>query len=107
MKNRLPIRVICIDDHPLILTGVKSMMDAEPDLLFVGGASTGEEGIALFRTQLPDIALVDLRLPGTSGTTAMATITNEFPDARIIAMTTYKGDDDIHRALAAGREVTS
>jgi DNA-binding NarL/FixJ family response regulator len=102
MRDPSPIRVICIDDHPLILAGVKSMLDAEPDMLFAGGTATGEEGVSLFRTQVPDVALIDLRLKGSSGTVAIATIAREFPEARIIAMTTYKGDDDIHRALAAG-----
>jgi DNA-binding NarL/FixJ family response regulator len=102
MKDCPPIRVVCIDDHPLILAGVKSMLHAEPDLLFVGGAATAQEGLALFRTHTPDVTLVDLRLKGTSGTVAIADIRREFPEARIIAMTTYKGDEDIHRALAAG-----
>ena len=102
MKDSPPIRVICIDDHPLILAGVKSMLHAEPDMLFSGGAATGEAGLELFRTDLPDVTLVDLRLKGASGTAAIAEIKKEFPGARIIAMTTYKGDDDIHRALAAG-----
>jgi DNA-binding NarL/FixJ family response regulator len=102
MRDTSPIRVICIDDHPLILAGVKSMLDAEPDMVFAGGTATGEEGISLFRTQVPDVALIDLRLKGSSGTVAIATIAREFPEAHIIAMTTYKGDDDIHRALAAG-----
>jgi DNA-binding NarL/FixJ family response regulator len=86
----------------LILAGVKSMLDAEPDMFFSGGTSTGEEGISLFRAILPDVALIDLRLKRSSGTDAIASISHEFPDACIIAMTTYKGDDDIYRALAAG-----
>jgi len=102
MKNNNPIRVICVDDHPLILAGVRSMLQAESDLLYIGGVATGEEGVTLFRASLPDVTLVDLRLKGTSGTEAIATIKKEFPEAHIIAMTTYKGDDDIHRALAAG-----
>ena len=78
------------------------MLDAEPEMLFAGGVATGEEGVNLYRKILPDIALVDLRLKRSSGTEAIATIKAEFPKSRIIAMTTYKGDDDIHRALAAG-----
>lgn len=78
------------------------MLQAEADMLYIGGAATGEEGVAMFRTNRPDVTLVDLRLKGTSGTEAIATIRKEFPEARIIAMTTYKGDDDVHRALAAG-----
>ena len=102
MRNDNPIRVICIDDHPLILAGVRSMLQAEADMLYIGGAATGEEGVAMFRTNRPDVTLVDLRLKGTSGTEAIATIRKEFPEARIIAMTTYKGDADVHSALAAG-----
>jgi DNA-binding NarL/FixJ family response regulator len=102
MSGDNPIRVICVDDHPLILAGVKSMLDAEPSMVYAGGTSTGEDGLVLFRSVLPDITLMDLRLKRSSGTEAIAAIKNEFPKARIIAMTTYKGDDDIHRALAAG-----
>lgn len=102
MNDNNLIRVICIDDHPLILAGVKSMLDAEPAMFYAGGSATGEEGLIVFRRVLPDITLVDLRLKSSSGTEAIAAIKREFPKARIIAMTTYKGDDDIHRALAAG-----
>jgi len=96
------IRILCIDDHPLILAGVESMLDSEPDLQFAGGAASGEEGIRLFRKRRPDIALIDLRLNGMSGIATITAIRNEFPDSRILALTAYKGDDDIHRALAAG-----
>jgi len=78
------------------------MLDAEPAMFYAGGSATGEEGLIVFRRVLPDITLVDLRLKSSSGTEAIAAIKREFPKARIIAMTTYKGDDDIHRALAAG-----
>lgn len=78
------------------------MLDAEPAMFYAGGSATGEEGLNVFRRVLPDITLVDLRLKSSSGTEAIAAIKREFPKARIIAMTTYKGDDDIHRALAAG-----
>jgi DNA-binding NarL/FixJ family response regulator len=101
MKDE-PIRVVCIDDHPLILAGVESMLDAEPGLVYTGGATSGEDGISLFRRERPDVALVDLRMNGLSGHATIAAIKNEFPEARMIALTTYKGDDDIHRALAAG-----
>lgn len=104
MTDKRPIRIICVDDHPLILTGVQSMLNAEPDLLFAGGVATAEDGIVLFRAQRPDVALIDLRLKGTPGTSAIAAITHEFPEARVIAMTTYKGDHDVHRALAAGAQ---
>ena len=78
------------------------MLDAEPAMVYAGGAATGEEGLNLFRKILPDITLMDLRLKRSFGTEAIAAIKTEFPKARIIAMTTYKGDDDIHRALSAG-----
>jgi DNA-binding NarL/FixJ family response regulator len=102
MKDNAPIRVLCIDDHPLILAGVEAMLNAEPGIVFAGGASSGEEGIRLFREQLPDVTLVDLRLNGMSGTATIAAITGEFSHARLIALTTYKGDASIHQALAAG-----
>src|SRR5450755_1222718 len=102
MKDNASIRVLCIDDHPLILAGVEAMLNAEPGIVFAGGASSGEEGIRLFREQLPDVTLVDLRLNGMSGTATIAAITGEFSHARLIALTTYKGDASIHQALAAG-----
>jgi two-component system NarL family response regulator len=104
MKDAAPIAVVCIDDHSLILSGVEAMLNAEPCLRFVGGAATGEEGLRLCRELRPDIALVDLRLNGMPGTAVIAAIRREFPEARIIALTSYKGDDLIHRALAAGAQ---
>jgi DNA-binding NarL/FixJ family response regulator len=96
------IRTICIDDHPLIVAGVRAILEAESDFLFVGGASTGEEGIRLFREVIPDVTLVDLRLGVITGVEVIATIAREYPGAKLIALTSYKGDEDIHRALAAG-----
>ena len=96
------IRTICIDDHPLIVAGVRAILDTEADFQFMGGASTAQEGIRLYKEVLPDVTLVDLRLGILTGVDVIATITREFPGARLIALTSYKGDEDIHRALAAG-----
>ncbi|MBV9179742.1 MAG: response regulator transcription factor [Acidobacteria bacterium] len=97
-----PIRVSCVDDHPLIIAGVKAILDAEADMLFAGGATSGADGIDLFRKALPDIVLVDLRLPDMPGTEVIESVVRDFPAARVIALTTYKGDADIQRAMAAG-----
>lgn len=101
-SSRLPIRVTCTDDHPLIIAGVKAILDAEPGMTFAGGATCGGDGLELFRRTLPDVALVDLRLPDLPGTAVIESIVCEFPQACVIALTTYKGDADIQRALAAG-----
>ncbi|HEY0759231.1 MAG TPA: response regulator transcription factor [Acidisarcina sp.] len=100
----MQIRVLCIDDHSLILAGVQAMLSAETDMQFVGGARTALEGVELFKTLNPDVTLVDLRLPGVPGTAAISRIRATRPSACIIALTTYKGDEDIHRALTAGAQ---
>lgn len=97
-----PIRVIAADDHPIVRAGLAAVIGGEPDLAFVGGAGDGAEAVTLFRAQLPDVTLMDLRMPGLGGVEAIRAIRTEFPTARIIALTTYEGDDDIHRALEAG-----
>lgn len=101
------IRVLCIDDHPLILAGVRAMLEAEADMCFAGGSATGEEGLRVFREERPDVTLIDLRLSDPrskriSGIETIAAICGENAGARVLALTAYKGDDDIHRALAAG-----
>jgi DNA-binding NarL/FixJ family response regulator len=96
------IRVIAADDHPIVRAGLAAVIAEEPDLEFVGGAGNGTEAVALYRAQLPDVTLMDLRMPGVGGVDAIRAIRSEFPTARIIALTTYEGDDDIHRALEAG-----
>jgi DNA-binding NarL/FixJ family response regulator len=102
MKNSTPIRILSIDDHPLMREGIAAIIRNEPDMLLVAEASNGREAIQGFREHRPDITLMDLRLPDISGIDAMVAIRTEFPDARIIMLTTFEGDVEMRRALQAG-----
>jgi DNA-binding NarL/FixJ family response regulator len=102
MKDSTPIRVFCVDDHPLMREGIAAIIKNEPDMLLVAEASNGREAIQGFREHQPDITLMDLRLPDISGIDAMIAIRAEFADARIIMLTTFEGDVEIRRALRAG-----
>jgi DNA-binding NarL/FixJ family response regulator len=96
------IRVMTADDHPIVRAGLAAVIGEESDLTFVGEAGDGAQAVALFRVQRPDVTLMDLRMPVLDGVGAIKAIRSEFPDARIVALTTYEGDTDIHRALEAG-----
>jgi len=96
------IRVMTADDHPIVRAGLAAVIGEESDLAFVGEAGDGAQAVALFRAQRPDVTLMDLRMPVLDGVGAIKAIRSEFPDARIVALTTYEGDTDIHRALEAG-----
>ena len=102
MSNVPPIRVLCVDDHPLLRKGIGTVIRDQPDMSLVAEASTSKEAIEQFRKHLPDVTLMDLRLPGVSGIDAMIAIRAEFPEARIIILTTFEGDAEIQRALEAG-----
>ena len=104
MTNSTPIRILSIDDHPLMREGIAAIIRNEPDMLLVAEASNGREAIQGFREHQPDITLMDLRLPDISGIDAMIAIRAEFADARIIMLTTFEGDVEIRRALRAGAE---
>jgi DNA-binding NarL/FixJ family response regulator len=91
-----------VDDHRLVLAGIELMIGRQPDMTVVGSATTGEEAVSLFRQHKPDITLMDLQLPVMTGLEAIRAIRHLSPDARIIVLTMYHGDEDIHRALAAG-----
>jgi DNA-binding NarL/FixJ family response regulator len=96
------IRILCVDDHRLVLAGIELMIGRQPDMAVVGSATTGEEAVSLFRQHKPDITLMDLQLPVMTGLEAIRAIRHLSPDARIIVLTMYHGDEDIHRALMAG-----
>ncbi len=102
MSPQTPIRVLCVDDHPLVRKGIASILANEEDMQLVGEAGNGREAVDLFRQSHPDVTLMDLRMPGMDGVQATRTIRQEFPEARIIALTSYDGDQDIYRALEAG-----
>lgn len=102
MSTTARTTVLSADDHPLIRSGLEAVLSNEPDMQVVGEAANGEEAIDLYRRLRPDIVLMDLRMPVMDGLAATKAIINEFPDAKIIALTTYEGDEDIHRALSAG-----
>jgi DNA-binding NarL/FixJ family response regulator len=96
------IRVLVADDHPVVRTGLAAVLGQQPDLTLVAEAENGERAVALYREHRPDVCLMDLRMPVLDGVGAIRAITGEFPDARILALTTYEGDADIRRALDAG-----
>lgn len=102
--NGSPIRILLVDDHPLLRDGVAGLIADQPDMELVGEASTGLEAIGQFRKHRPGVTLLDLQMPEMNGIEAMLAIREEFPDARIIVLTTYTGDAQILRALKAGAQ---
>jgi len=102
MGNVRRVRILAVDDHELVRKGVASILATEADLELVAEAASGREAIRLFREFVPDVTLMDLRLPDESGNEATREIRREFPEARIIALTSYDGDQDIYQALDAG-----
>jgi DNA-binding NarL/FixJ family response regulator len=96
------IRVLSVDDHALLRKGVAAVINAEPDMKLVAEACSGEDAIEKFRAHRPDVTLMDLQMPGLNGIETMSRILSEFPDARLIVLTTYSGDAQVKRALRAG-----
>jgi DNA-binding NarL/FixJ family response regulator len=98
----MTIRILTVDDHPLIREGIASMLEVETDMAVVGEASDANDGIEQFRRLLPDVALVDLQMPGVGGIEMTRRLRAEFPNARVVILTTYRGDANAREALAAG-----
>ena len=99
-----PIRILTVDDHSLLRDGIAALVSTQPDMEVVAEASTGSEAIELFRRLRPDVTLMDVQMPEIDGIEALIAIRNEFPAARVIVLTTYKGDVQATRALKAGAQ---
>jgi DNA-binding NarL/FixJ family response regulator len=102
MLTTKQIKILTVDDHPLLRQGIAAVIQGEKDMLIVGEASNGREAIQMFRSQRPDVTLMDLQMPDLNGIDAIVTIRQEYPQARIIVLTTYEGDALARRALKAG-----
>ena len=99
---RGPIRILAVDDHPLLREGVAALVASQPDMTLIAEASSGREAIEQFRAHRPDVTLMDLQMPEMNGVDAIIAICGEFPAARIVVLTTYTGDVQVLRALKAG-----
>jgi DNA-binding NarL/FixJ family response regulator len=101
-NSSMPIRILVVDDHPLLREGIESLVGRQADMTVVAEASTGKEAIDLFRKHRPDVTLMDIRMPDLSGVDTMTEILRDFPEAKFIVVSTYNGDVQILRALKAG-----
>jgi DNA-binding NarL/FixJ family response regulator len=102
LNEQTRIRVFSVDDHPLLREGIAAIINNQPDMQVIGQAANGKDAVQEFKKHQPDVTLMDLRLPDMSGIDAMIAIRAEFPEARIILLTTFEGDVEIKRALEAG-----
>jgi DNA-binding NarL/FixJ family response regulator len=102
MTDTEVIRILAVDDHPLLRAGVAALVETQPDMTIAGEASSGREAIEAFRSVRPDITLMDVQMPDMDGIDAILAIRSEFPQARVIVLTTYEGDALAYRALKAG-----
>ena len=97
-----PIRIMTVDDHPLLRQGIAALIKSQPDLTLVAEACDGEEAVAQFRLHRPDVTLMDIQMPSVNGTEAISRIRSEFPEAKILVLSTYAGDVQILRAIKTG-----
>jgi DNA-binding NarL/FixJ family response regulator len=104
MKDTGKIRVLCVDDHPIVREGIGAIINLQPDMMLAGAAATGGEALERFFELRPDVALVDLQLPDMSGFEVIKKIRDKFPNARIIVLSSHEGDVDIQRALESGAQ---
>src|SRR5580658_8105815 len=99
-----PIGILVVDDHPLLREGIASLILNQPDIKLLAEASNGREAIEIFRSHRPDVTLMDLQMPDMNGVDAIIAIRDEFPEARIVVLTTYTGDVQVFRAIKAGAQ---
>jgi DNA-binding NarL/FixJ family response regulator len=104
MKNTSKIRVLCVDDHPVVRDGISAIINLQPDMTVAGAAATGAEGLERFLEITPDVTLVDLQLPDMTGFDLIKKIKQKSPNARIVVLSSHEGDVDIQRALEAGAQ---
>ncbi len=104
VKKIKSIRVLCVDDHPVVRDGLRAIIETQSDMVVVDEVGDGQACLAKYRELKPDVVVMDLRMPGMGGVDATQQIRQEFPDSRIIVLTTYEGDEDIYRALEAGAQ---
>ena len=101
-KKKNPIRLLVVDDHPAFRMGLAALVQSQPDMEVAAESGDGQQAVELFRKVKPDVTLMDLRLPGLSGVEAILAIRKDFPDARVIVVTTYDWDEDVYRAMQSG-----
>ena len=104
MSKTNEIKILVVDDHPVVRFGMTAFLNAQRNMKVIGEAATGEVAVKLFRKHQPDVVLMDLRLPGMSGVDAIRAIRSEYPQSRFVVMTTYEGEEDIYQALEAGAQ---
>jgi two-component system NarL family response regulator len=102
MMKRTGINILLVDDHSMVRIGLKAILSLEPEFCVVGETEDGQTALELFRKYVPDITLMDMRMPGMDGVETTAAILKEFPDAKVIMLTTYDGDEDVYRGLKVG-----